>query len=54
MSKKLEDLNPRENIIIKGAKMHNLKNVDVVIPHNKLVVVTGVSVVVTTGWLQQH
>ncbi|MCT4622489.1 MAG: excinuclease ABC subunit A, partial [Schleiferiaceae bacterium] len=31
------------NIEIKGAKMHNLKNVDVTIPHNQLVVVTGVS-----------
>lgn len=30
-------------IFIKGAKMHNLKNVDVAIPRNKLVVVTGVS-----------
>lgn len=30
-------------IIIKGACEHNLKNVDVVIPHNKLTVVTGVS-----------
>ena len=30
-------------IEIKGAKMHNLKNVDVQIPRNKLVVITGVS-----------
>jgi excinuclease ABC subunit A len=30
-------------IFIKGARMHNLKNVDVGIPRNKLVVVTGVS-----------
>ena len=30
-------------IFIKGARMHNLKNVDVVIPRNKFVVVTGVS-----------
>ncbi len=33
----------KENIFIKGAKVHNLKNVSVTIPRNKLVVVTGVS-----------
>src|SRR4030095_3306635 len=31
------------NIYIKGARVHNLKNVEVEIPRNKLVVVTGVS-----------
>ncbi len=31
------------NILIKGARVHNLKNVTVQIPRNKLVVVTGVS-----------
>lgn len=31
------------DIFIKGARMHNLKNVDVSIPRNQLVVVTGVS-----------
>lgn len=39
----LVDVNPKENIIIKGAKLHNLKNIDVVIPRNKLVVITGLS-----------
>ena len=39
----LKDVNPKKNIIIKGAKLHNLKNIDVVIPRNKLVVVTGLS-----------
>ncbi len=34
---------PKHNIIIKGARQHNLKNVDVAIPRNKFVVVTGVS-----------
>lgn len=32
-----------ENIIIKGAREHNLKNIDVIIPKNKLVVFTGLS-----------
>ncbi|MBI6115367.1 excinuclease ABC subunit UvrA [Salegentibacter maritimus] len=36
-------VNPKENIIIKGAKLHNLKNINVVIPRNKLVVITGLS-----------
>lgn len=32
-----------ENIVIKGAKEHNLKNIDVTIPRDKLVVFTGLS-----------
>ncbi len=32
-----------ENIVIKGAREHNLKNIDVTIPKNKLVVLTGLS-----------
>lgn len=36
-------VNPKENIIIKGAGLHNLKNINVVIPRNKLVVITGLS-----------
>ncbi len=39
----LTAVNPKENIIIKGAKLHNLKDIDVVIPRNKLVVITGLS-----------
>lgn len=32
-----------DKIIIKGAKMHNLKNINLSIPHNTLTVITGVS-----------
>ena len=32
-----------DHIIIKGAKVHNLKNIDVAIPRNKLTVITGLS-----------
>ena len=39
----VEDVNPKKNIIIKGAKLHNLKNINAVIPRNKLVVITGLS-----------
>ncbi len=37
------DLDPKKYIIIKGAQLHNLKNIDVVFPRNKLTVVTGLS-----------
>ena len=31
------------DLIIKGARQHNLKNVDITLPRNKLIVFTGVS-----------
>lgn len=43
MTHNIAALNPKENILIKGAKLHNLKNIDVAIPRNKLVVITGLS-----------
>ena len=43
MSNRFSTLHPKDHILIKGAKLHNLKNVDVAIPRNKLVVLTGLS-----------
>ncbi len=37
------DLTGHENIEVFGAREHNLKNIDAVIPRNKLVVITGIS-----------
>ncbi|MGK7391950.1 MAG: excinuclease ABC subunit UvrA [Candidatus Cyclobacteriaceae bacterium M2_1C_046] len=39
----IENLDPRHHIIIKGARVNNLKNINVAIPRNKLVVITGLS-----------
>ena len=39
----IESLNPKEFIIIKGARVHNLKNIDLAIPRNRLIVITGLS-----------
>lgn len=43
LSNELATLSPKQNILIKGAQIHNLKNLDVAIPRNKLVVITGLS-----------
>jgi len=39
----LDELDPREYIVIKRARVNNLKNLSVAIPRNKLVVITGLS-----------
>ncbi len=41
--KNIEELDPRNFIIIKGARVHNLKNVDIAFPRNKFIVITGLS-----------
>jgi excinuclease ABC subunit A len=38
-----ENYDPRDYILIKGARVNNLKNLSVAIPRNKLIVVTGLS-----------
>ncbi|NNT72840.1 excinuclease ABC subunit UvrA [Flavobacterium sp. IMCC34852] len=42
-STEIATLEPKKNILIKGAQIHNLKDLDVVIPRNELVVITGLS-----------
>jgi excinuclease ABC subunit A len=42
-STEIATLEPKKNILIKGAQIHNLKNLDVVIPRNEFVVITGLS-----------
>jgi excinuclease ABC subunit A len=39
----LESLDSKHFIIVKGARVHNLKDIDVAIPRNKFVVITGLS-----------
>ncbi|MBL4624110.1 MAG: excinuclease ABC subunit UvrA [Flavobacteriales bacterium] len=36
-------IDTKKNIVVKGARVHNLKNIDVVIPRNQLTVITGLS-----------
>ena len=43
MKMDISEVSPKNNIVIKGAKLHNLKNIDVVLPRNKLIVITGLS-----------
>ena len=43
MSNKFFKLKPKDYILIKGAKLHNLKDINVALPRNKLVVITGLS-----------
>lgn len=43
LSKTIAELDPKKYILIKGAEIHNLKSVDMAIPRNQLVVITGLS-----------
>ena len=39
----IDNLDPKKYILIKGARLHNLKDIDLAIPRNKFIVITGLS-----------
>ena len=39
----IDQIDPKKNIVIKGARVNNLQNLSVAIPRNKLIVISGVS-----------
>ncbi|MFT7029027.1 MAG: excinuclease ABC subunit A [Marinoscillum sp.] len=43
MAKSIDHYDPKKFIIIKGARVNNLKNLDVAIPRDQLIVITGLS-----------
>jgi excinuclease ABC subunit A len=43
MTQNIDSLDPRDYIIIKGARVNNLKNINLAIPRNQFVVITGLS-----------
>ncbi len=43
MQKDISTYDPKTYILIKGARSHNLKNIDIAIPKNKMVIITGLS-----------
>ncbi len=43
MNSEIENQDDKHNLVVEGARVHNLKNLSVTIPHNKLVVITGLS-----------
>lgn len=43
MPSDIEKLDPRKYIIVKGAGAHNLKSIDLALPHDKFIVLTGLS-----------
>jgi excinuclease ABC subunit A len=43
MPKKNNDINANDKIVVRGARVHNLKDLDIDLPRNKFVVITGLS-----------